>query len=139
MFYSLLLHQHHLHLLCRFVYFHTFYINGGALLLTHLCLIWIRATIYSLWHGLHCSIFSLVQHYLLGTRESYGLTAQHTEDSPIFFIQLNYVYNKRNKVLPPYVNSLCHKVADAGNSTSSFSISAILHSCMFDYSWLFIC
>ena len=26
---------------------------------------------------------------------------------------------KQNKVLPPYVNSPCHKVADAGNSTSS--------------------
>ena len=28
----------------------------------------------------------------------------------------------------------CHKVAHAGNSTSSFSISAILHSCIFGYS-----
>ena len=30
--------------------------------------------------------------YLLGTGESYGPTAQHTQDFPIFFIQLNYVY-----------------------------------------------
>ena len=37
-------------------------------------------------------------------------------------------------MLPPYVNSPCHKVADAGNSASSFSISAILHSCMLGYS-----
>ena len=43
----------------------------------------------------------------------------------------------KNKVLPPYVNSPCHKVADAGNSTSSFSISAILHSCMLGYSCFF--
>ena len=28
----------------------------------------------------------------------------------------------------------CHKVAHAGNSTFSFSISAILHSCIFGYS-----
>ena len=42
--------------------------------------------------------------------------------------------NKRNKVLPPYANSPCHKVAHAGNSTSSFSISAILHSCILGYS-----
>ena len=41
-----------------------------------------------------------------------GPTAQHTQDCPIFFIQLNYVHNdKRNKVLPPYVKLLCHKVA----------------------------
>ena len=40
----------------------------------------------------------------------------------------------KNKVLPPYVNSPCHKVTDAGNSTSSFSISAILHSCILGYS-----
>ena len=30
--------------------------------------------------------------YLLGTRVSYGPTAQHMQDFPIFFIQLNYVY-----------------------------------------------
>ena len=28
--------------------------------------------------------------YLLGTGESYGQTAQHTQDSPTLFIQLNY-------------------------------------------------
>ena len=39
--------------------------------------------------------------------------------SPIFFIWLNYWASNKNKVLPPYVNSPCHKVADAGNSTSS--------------------
>ena len=45
---------------------------------------------------------------------------------------------KQNKNKPPYVNSPCHKVADAGNSTSSFSISAILHSCILGYSCFFI-
>ena len=34
-------------------------------------------------------------YYLLGTGESYGPTAQHTQDSRIFFIQLNYVYNRK--------------------------------------------
>ena len=33
--------------------------------------------------------------YLLSTGESYGPTAQHTQDSPIFFIQLNYVYKTK--------------------------------------------
>ena len=33
-----------------------------------------------------------LSNYLLGTGESYGPTAQHTQDSPIFFIQLNYVH-----------------------------------------------
>ena len=33
--------------------------------------------------------------YLLGTGESYGPTAQHMQDFPIFFIQLNYVYKER--------------------------------------------
>ena len=40
-----------------------------------------------------------------------GLTAQHSQNYPIFFIQLNHVYKiKQNKVLKPYDNSLCHKV-----------------------------
>ena len=34
-------------------------------------------------------------YYLLGTRESYGPTAQHMQDSPIFFIQLNYVHKQK--------------------------------------------
>ena len=33
---------------------------------------------------------SKILYYLLGTGESYGPTAQHTQDSPIFFIQLNH-------------------------------------------------
>ena len=33
---------------------------------------------------------SVKKNYLLGTGESYGQTAQHAQDSPIFFIQLNY-------------------------------------------------
>ena len=38
--------------------------------------------------------------------------AQHIQDSPIFFIHLNYVYNNnKNKVLPPYGKFPCHKVA----------------------------
>ena len=43
-----------------------------------------------------------------------GPTAQHTPGCPIFFIQLNYVHNNkriRNKVLPPYAELTCHKVA----------------------------
>ena len=34
--------------------------------------------------------------YMLGTGESYGLTAHHMQDWPILFIQLNYVHiNKK--------------------------------------------
>ena len=39
-----------------------------------------------------------------------GPAAQHIQDCPIFFIQLNYVHNQY-KVLPPYVKLPCHKVA----------------------------
>ena len=49
--------------------------------------------------------------YLLGTGESYGLTVQHMQDFLIFFIQLNYVHNKRNELLPPYAKLPCHKLA----------------------------
>ena len=56
--------------------------------------------------------------YLLGTGESYTLTAQHMQDSPIFFIQLNYVNNKKIRCCHP-MQFPCHKVAHAGNSTSS--------------------
>ena len=40
-----------------------------------------------------------------------GLTAQHMQYSPVFFIQLNYVHNNKNKVLPPYGKFPFHKVA----------------------------
>ena len=39
-----------------------------------------------------------------------GPTAQHMPDSPIFLIQLNYVHNNKNQVLPPYDKFPCHKV-----------------------------
>ena len=52
----------------------------------------------------------------------------------LYTAELLCIIQNKNKVLPPYVNSPCHKVAHAGNSTSSFSISAILHSCMLGYS-----
>ena len=41
-------------------------------------------------YALSCTF--LVAHYLLGTGESYGLTTQHMQDCPIFFIQLNHVH-----------------------------------------------
>ena len=63
----------------------------------------------------------------------------------LYTAELLCIKQNKNKVLPHYVNSPCHKVADAGNSTSSFSISAILHSCMLAtavfyllISWLFL-
>ena len=34
----------------------------------------------------------VVYNYVLGTGESYGPTAQHTQDSPICFIQLSYAH-----------------------------------------------
>ena len=51
-----------------------------------------------------------IKHYLLGIVESYGPTAQHSQDCQMF-IQLNYVHKlKQNNVLPPYVKLPCHKV-----------------------------
>ena len=52
----------------------------------------------------------------------------------LYTAELLCIKQNKNKVLPPYVNSPCHKVEDTGNSTSSFSISAILHSWMLGYS-----
>ena len=55
----------------------------------------------------------------------------------LYTAELLCIKQNKNKVLPPYVNSPCHKVAHARNYTSSFSISAILHSCMLGYSCFF--
>ena len=46
--YSLQPHHHHLHPLCRFVYFHRFFISGVTLLPIGLCLIWLQVTIFNL-------------------------------------------------------------------------------------------
>ena len=75
--------------------------------------------------------------YSLGTGESYGPTVQHTQDCPIFFIQLNYVHNKRNKVMPPYATLPCHKVAPK-NSISSFSIQPFCIAVIFGHSCLYL-
>ena len=40
----------------------------------------------------------------------------------LYTAELLCIKQNKNKVLPPYVNSPCKKVADTGNSTSSFSI-----------------
>ena len=56
-------------------------------------------------------MLSCIYNYLLSTGESYGLTAQHMQDSPIFFIQLNYVHNNKNKVLSHYGKFPWYKVA----------------------------
>ena len=45
----------------------------------------------------------------------------------LYAAELLCIKQNKNKVLPHYVNSPCHKVADAGNSTSFFSISPSLH------------
>ena len=58
-----------------------------------------------------CTTSFQFQNYLLSSGESYGLTAQYMQDCPIIFIQLNYVHDKRNKVLPPYAKLPCHNVA----------------------------
>ena len=67
--------------------------------------------------------------YLLSTGESYGPTAQHMQDFPIFFIQLNYVH--KNKVLPPYIKIPCYKVAQHWEFHFLFLNAAILHSYIF--------
>ena len=72
---------------------------------------------------------AVASNYLLSTGESYGLTVQHMQDSPIFFIQLNYVH--KNKVLPPYVKFTCHEVAQHWEFHFLFFNPAILHSCTF--------
>ena len=38
------------------------------------------------------SIMHIKHNYLLSTGESYGFTAQHMQDCPISFIQLNHVH-----------------------------------------------
>ena len=88
--------------------------------------------------GRHIS-FSLLMsiNYLLGARESYGPTAQHLQDCPIFFIQLNYVHKtKQNKVLPPYFKL----PATRWHLEFYFLFfnSVILHSCIFGNSCLYL-
>ena len=39
--------------------------------------------------------FNLTGMYLLSVGESYGPTAQHLQDCPIFFIQLTYVHKSK--------------------------------------------
>ena len=72
-------------------------------------------------------------HYSLGTGESYGPAAQHMQDCPIFFIQLNYVHN--NKEI-----RYCHLMICSPTTRWHwgfhflFLSSAILHSCNFGHS-----
>ena len=69
--------------------------------------------------------------YSLGTWESYGLTAQHMQDCPIF-IQLNYVHN--NKEI-----RCCHFMINSPATRWHWGFhflflnSAILHSCNFGH------
>ena len=89
-----------------------------------------------LWYSIYG--LSWVQYYLLSTGESYSPTAQHMQDSPIFFIQLNYVHNIKDKVLPPYGKFPCHKVAQHWEFHFLFLNPAILHSCNFGHSCLYL-
>ena len=50
--------HHHFLLLCRLVCFSIFWISGGTLLPTGLCLKWFMVTILSLGHVLPCSVIS---------------------------------------------------------------------------------
>ena len=68
---------------------------------------------------MHICIYMYMHiHYLFTTGESYGPTAQHMQDCPIF-IQLNYVHNNKEM-------RCCHLMlnfpATRWHSTSSFSI-----------------
>ena len=59
-------------------------------------------------------------HYWLSSGENY-YSPTYLRDSTIFFILLNIVCNEiKNKVLPPYVNYPCHKVANYKNFHSLF-------------------
>ena len=77
------------------------------------------------------SVILGTSNYLFGTGESYGPTAQHSQDCPIFLIQLNCVHIlKQNKVLPTYLQLPCHKMAPGiplPHNASQFSHIAWLH------------
>ena len=76
-------------------------------------------------------------YYLLGSGESYGPTAQHWQDYPIFFIQLNYVHKSKQI-------RHCHLMLNSSATRWHlgfcvlFLNSAILHSCTFGNSF-YIC
>ena len=62
-------------------------------------------------------------------------TAQHMQDCPIFFIQLNYVHNN-NKEMGCY-HLMLNSPAVKWHSTVSLN-SAILHNCNFGHSCLYL-
>ena len=85
-------------------------------------------------------IFLVSNNYSLTTGESYDPTSQHMlmQDSLIFFIQLNYVHKNKDKVLSPYGKFPCHKVAQHWEFHFLFLNSAILLSCNFGHSCLYL-
>ena len=85
--------------------------------------------------GVH---YKILPNYSLGTGESYGPTAQHTQNFVIFFIQLNYVHKNKNKVLLPYSKLPCHEVAQHWEFHFLFLNSTILLSCNFGQSYLYL-
>ena len=92
-------HHHCLLLLCRLVHTLPKFLDQGRIITSnrfvlnmgkdhHLQL----RTFPPLFHNFkEFNIKAVAAHrYLLGTGESYGPTAQHMQDSPMFFIQPNY-------------------------------------------------
>ena len=64
-----------------------------------------------------------LENYSLSTGENYGLTVQHMQDCPIFFIQLSYVYkSKINKIGSCHLNINSPATRWHWDSTSYFSI-----------------
>ena len=67
---------------------------------------------------------------VLGRAMAWQPNISYWQDCTIFFILINNVNNEiKNKVLTPYVNFPCYKVAHT-DLTSSFSILAILLICI---------
>ena len=83
-----------------------------VLMVSHLCLHFCRWMLPLHYHPqFPTCLWSISIRQLVLLLWRAGLTAKHTQDYPMFFIQLNYVHNKRNKMLPPYAKLPCHKVA----------------------------
>ena len=87
-------------------------------------------------------ITELLLHYIKGnyslsTGESYSPTAKHMQGCPIFFIQLNYVYNNKEiKCCHLMLNSPATKWHQAFYFL--FLNSAILDSCNFGHCCLYL-
>ena len=80
------------------------------------------------------SVFVLCVYYMLDTADSYSRTAQYIRKI-VHSSLYSWTMYINKKMLPPYVNFLATGWHITGNSTASFSISAILWRSYFSLSW----